>query len=70
MNVLHWENREEIRFEQLEWSNVTTYRVKFSGKFNKDEIRRALEKKISKVEDVIQESGDCVIVKVFNNSIK
>jgi hypothetical protein len=66
MNVLHWENREEIRFEQLEWSNVTTYRVKFSGKFNKDEIRRALERKTNKVEDVHQESDDSVIIKVEN----
>ena len=66
MNILHWGNRQEIKFEQLAWSNVTTYRVKFSGKFNKDEIRRALERKINKVEDVLQESDDSVIIKVEN----
>ena len=68
MNVLHWGKRERVKFEQQTWRDITTYRVKFSGKFNTTEIRRAMETKLGgypmSVVDVAQENDEHVMIQV------
>ena len=68
MNILHWGDKEPVKFEQTAWQDITTYKVKFSGNFNKDEIRRALEKKLGgypmSVVGVTKENDECVTIQV------
>ena len=53
MNILHWTKRERISTKQEQYSDVSLFKVPFSGVYNKTEMELVLNEKFGKPHLVI-----------------